>query len=97
MKTVLKLPLMVLGTAAYLGLSVLGSDGFTAFSSHPVLTALAAVTAALTVAAFFGGDNLSLGVREDRGNRRVLPVFFLIGLLAGYHVLIRFFREGVIV
>jgi protein-S-isoprenylcysteine O-methyltransferase Ste14 len=71
-KTVLKLTLMVLGTAAYLGLAVLGRGG------------LAVVTVALTAAAAFAGGNLSPGVREDRGNRWVLPAFFVIGLLAAY-------------
>src|SRR5262245_44068308 len=83
-KTALKLALMVLGTAAYLGLAVLGRGGLVAFFSQPALAALAVVTVALTVAAFFAGGNLSPGVREDRGNRWVLPVFFVIGLLAVY-------------
>jgi len=83
-RAVLKLALMVLGTAAYLALAVLGRGGFVAFFSQPALAALAAVTVALTVAAFFAGGNLSAGVREDRGNRWVLPVFFVIGLLAAY-------------
>jgi len=82
--TVLQLALMVLGTAAYLGLAVLGEGGFTAFFTQPALAVLAAVTVALTVAAFFAGGNLSPGVREDRGNRWVLPVFFVLGFLAAY-------------
>jgi len=81
-KTVLKLALMVLGTAAYLGLAVLGRGGFTAFFSQPALDVLAAVTVALTVVAFFAGGNVSPGVREDRANRWVLPAFFVVGLLA---------------
>src|SRR5262245_37436078 len=83
-KTVLRLALMALGTAAYLGLAVLGRGGFAAFFSQPALAALAAVTVALTVVAFFAGGSLSPGVREDRGNRWVLPVFFVLGLLAVY-------------
>jgi protein-S-isoprenylcysteine O-methyltransferase Ste14 len=34
--------------------------------------------------AFFAGGNISPGVREDRGNRWVLPVFGVIGLLGGW-------------
>src|SRR5262249_34270666 len=83
-KTVLKLTLMVLGTAAYLGLAVMGRGGLAEFFSHPPLAALAVVPVALTAAAAFAGSNLSPGVREDRGNRWVLPAFFVIGLLAAY-------------
>jgi hypothetical protein len=32
----------------------------------------------------FHGSNLSPGVREDRSNRWVLPVFFVLGLLDGF-------------
>jgi protein-S-isoprenylcysteine O-methyltransferase Ste14 len=83
-KPVLKLTGMVLGTAAYLGLAVLGRGGITDFFSHPALVALAVALFALTAAAFFAGGNLSPGVREDRGNRWVLPVFLVLGLLAAY-------------
>jgi len=83
-KSLVKLALMVLGTAAYLGLAVLGRGGFAPFFSRPALAALAAVTVALTAVAFFAGGNVSPGVREDRGNRWVLPAFFLIGLLSAY-------------
>src|SRR5262245_38378748 len=79
---VLKLVFMALGTAVYLGLAVMGRGGFAAFFSQPALTALAAVTIALTVVAYFAGGNLSPGLREDRSNRWVLPVFFLLGFLA---------------
>jgi protein-S-isoprenylcysteine O-methyltransferase Ste14 len=75
---------MVLGTAAYLGLAVLGRGGLAEFFSHPALIALAVVLFALTGAAFFAGGNLSPGVREDRSNRWVLPVFFILGLLDGF-------------
>jgi protein-S-isoprenylcysteine O-methyltransferase Ste14 len=83
-RSLLRLTLLVLGTAAYLGLAVLGRGGIAEFLSHPALIALAVVLFALTGAAFFAGGNLSPGVREDRGNRWVLPVFFVIGLLTGY-------------
>ena len=84
MKSILRLTLIVLSTAAYLGLAVLGRGGPTAFFAHPALIAIALVTLALTVVAFFAGGNLSSGVREDRGNRWVLVAFGLIGLLAAY-------------
>lgn len=74
----------VLGTVVYLGLAVLGWGGFGAFFAHPARTALAVITVALTVASLFSGGNLSAGEREDRGNRWVLPVFTVLGLLGAY-------------
>ncbi|CAN0628099.1 Isoprenylcysteine carboxyl methyltransferase [Burkholderia multivorans] len=74
----------IAATAAYLGLAILGSGGWAAFFSHPALTAVAAATLAMTVVAVFSRGNLSAGVREDRGNRWVIAVFGVIGLLAGY-------------
>ena len=84
MNTILKLALILLGSAAYVEIAVLGRGGLTAFFSDPVLAALAVVTLALTAVAAFAGGNLSSGVREDRGNRWVLPAFFVIGLLSAY-------------
>jgi protein-S-isoprenylcysteine O-methyltransferase Ste14 len=79
-----RLLLVVAGGAAYLGLAVWGRGGLTAFFSVPALTALAIVLAAQCGAAVFAGGNLSSGVREDRGNRWVIPVFSVIGLLAAF-------------
>ena len=76
--------LIVVGTAAYFGLAVLGWGGFAAFFSHPALIALAVATAVLAGASLFAGGSLSPGVREDRGNRWVLVAFALIGLLDAY-------------
>lgn len=76
--------LIVAGTAAYLGVAVLGWGGFSAFFSHRALVALAIALFALSGVALFAGGNLSPGVREDRGNRWVLVAFALIGLLGAY-------------
>ncbi len=84
MKSILRLTFIVVSTAAYFGLAVLGGGGPATFFSHPALIALALATLAMTVVAFFAGGNLSSGVREDRGNRWVLVAFGLIGLLAAY-------------
>jgi hypothetical protein len=75
---------MVLGTAAYAGLAILGWGGFSAFFSHGALVALVIVLFALSGVALFAGGNLSPGVREDRGNRWVIAVFALVGLLDAY-------------
>ncbi|HEV2186708.1 MAG TPA: isoprenylcysteine carboxylmethyltransferase family protein [Stellaceae bacterium] len=72
------------GTAAYLGLAVLGSGGVAAFFCRPAFIALTIVLVALAVAGVFAGGNLSAGVREDRGNRWVLIFFFGIGIALGY-------------
>ena len=71
-------------TFAYLGLAVLGWGGFAAFFSHPALIALSITLFVISGAALFTAGNLSSGEREDRGNRWVLVVFALIGLLAAY-------------
>ena len=70
--SMLRATLILLGTAACLGLAVLGWGSFTAFFSHPALVALAIILFALSGVAFFASGNLSPGVREDRGNRWVI-------------------------
>jgi protein-S-isoprenylcysteine O-methyltransferase Ste14 len=79
-----RLAMIFVSTAGYLGLAVLGSGGFSAFSAHTALIVLAVVTFALSGAAFFAGGNLSSGEREDRANRWVIAVFGVIGLLLAY-------------
>ncbi len=74
----------LLGSALYLALAVLGAGGVDGFLSHPPLAALVIVLLALTVAALFAGGSLSPGMREDRGNRWVIPVFGVMLLLAGF-------------
>ena len=81
---ILRLTLTVVGTAAYLGLAILGRGGFAAFFFHPALIALAIALFAISSAALFSDGNLSAGEREDRANRWVIVAFALIGLLAAY-------------
>jgi protein-S-isoprenylcysteine O-methyltransferase Ste14 len=75
--------LTIVGSAAYLGLAILGWGGL-AFFSQPALVALTVVLFVMAIAALFAGGNLSTGVREDRSNRWVLIAFSVLGLLAGY-------------
>ena len=75
---------LAVGLAAYLGLAIAGLGGFAAFFSHPPLQLLVLVLAALGVASFFAGGNLSPGEREDRSNRWVIPVLGVLSLLLGY-------------
>jgi protein-S-isoprenylcysteine O-methyltransferase Ste14 len=82
--TTVRVTLIVVGTAAYLGLAVLGWAGLGAFFSHPARIALAVALFLLAGASLFAGGNLSPGSREDRGNRWVILAFTLIGLLDAY-------------
>ena len=54
-----RLTLIIGGTAAYLGLAILGWGGFAAFFSHPPFIALAIVLLALSGVALFSEGNLS--------------------------------------
>ena len=81
---IIRIFLLVAGTAGYLGLAVLGWGGFAAFFSHPALTAVVVIQSALALAAFFAGGNLSRGVKEDRGNRWVLAAIIVPSLLQAY-------------
>ena len=76
-----KLVLIVLSTAAYLALAIVGWGGLAAFFSLPARIALTAVVFVLAIASCFVGGNLSSGTREDRGNRWVLAAFAVIGVL----------------
>jgi protein-S-isoprenylcysteine O-methyltransferase Ste14 len=76
--------LVVVGAAAYLYLAVLGLGGFAAFFSHSALIALAVALFALSGVALLAGGNLSPGLCEDRGNRWVIAVFAMIGLVDAY-------------
>ena len=82
--TIVRVILVFAGTAAYLGLAILGWGGWTAFFSHPARVALAVALVVLAGVSLFAGGNLSPGVREDRGNRWVIAALVLLGLLAAY-------------
>jgi protein-S-isoprenylcysteine O-methyltransferase Ste14 len=75
---------VVVGAVGYLGLAVLGWGGPTEFFAHPARSVLAILFVAMTGIAFFAGGNLSTGVREDRGNRWVIPALVVLGLLDAY-------------
>jgi len=81
---IVRLTLIIVGTAVSFGLAVLGWGGLAAFFSHSALIALAIALSVLAGASLFAGGNLSPGVREDRGNRWVIVILGLIGLLNAY-------------
>ena len=72
------------GVSGYVALAVLGWGGFGPFFSHPARVALVVVTYLLTAAAIASPGNLSTGEREDRGNRWVIGVLGLLGLLHAF-------------
>jgi hypothetical protein len=61
--TTIRFALIVVGTAAYFSLAVLGWGGPSAFFSHPALIALAVAVFVMAGVSFFAGGNLSAGVR----------------------------------
>src|SRR5262249_37714958 len=80
--TSIRVTLVLAGTAAYLGLAMLGEGGWTAFVAHPALIALAVILFVLAGVSLVAGGNLRRGLREDRGNRWVIGALALLGLLA---------------
>lgn len=76
--------LVLVSTAVYLGLAVLGWGGVAVFFAHPARIALAVEVVVLAGASLLTEGNLSPGVREDRGNRWVIVAFTVIGLLDAY-------------
>ncbi len=76
--------LVIVGSAAYYSLGILGWGGFAPFFAHPALVALTIVGVALAVVSFCAGGSLSPGVREDRSNRWVIAAFGVLGLINGY-------------
>ncbi len=72
---------LAVGTGGYLVLAVLLRGGPAAFLAHPPLIGLAVALVAMGVASAFAGGSLSPGIREDRANRWVLPVFAVLGVL----------------
>lgn len=84
MKVTARLALVIVSSAIYLGLAVIGLGGLAAFLSHAALIALVAVFFILSIAAVFAGGNISPGLREDRGNRWVVVAVVVIGLVSAY-------------
>jgi len=75
--------LVVVSSAVYFGLAIWGWGGLS-FFSNPARLAIAIVAFAMALVAMFAGGNVNPGVREDRGNRWVLVVFTVVGLVDGF-------------
>ena len=82
--TMVRVALVLIGTAVYVGLAILGWGGWTAFFAHPARVALAVVLFVLSGVSLVAGGNLRPGLREDRSNRWVIVALVLLGLLAAY-------------
>ena len=75
-------PLLVFNVISgiiFLCCAVAAEGGYTAFFGDPALVAFFLITAALLAAASVSQGNIRSGLREDRGNRWVLPLFFVFG------------------
>ncbi len=75
---------VAMSIGVFLTLAIIGAGGLATYFTNSARTALVVVTIALGVASLFVGGNLSSGLREDRGNRWVIPAFLVIGLLGAY-------------
>src|SRR5215467_15848250 len=64
--TIVRVTLVLLGTAVYLGLAILGWGGWTAFFAHPARIALAVVLFVLAGVSLVAGGNLSRGLQIGR-------------------------------
>ncbi len=84
MKMTARAVLISAGSAGYLALAIWGWGGFTPFFSHRALIALVVALSAMTAVSVFAGGSLSAGIREDRGNRWVIPALSVLGLINGY-------------
>jgi protein-S-isoprenylcysteine O-methyltransferase Ste14 len=82
--TIVRVTLVIVGTAVYVGLAILGWGGWTASFSHPARVALVVALSVLAGVSLCAGGNLSPGLREDRGNRWVLLPLTVLGLLNAY-------------
>jgi protein-S-isoprenylcysteine O-methyltransferase Ste14 len=76
--------MIVLATAGYAGLAILGGGGAGVFFSEPARSVMLVVLFASCVAALFTDAGMRTGVREDRRNRWVLGAFAVAGLLSGW-------------
>ena len=84
MKALYKVPAVLLGMGAYLGLAALGEGGWSPLFVDPALLALMIEFVLMSLVALFVGGNLSTGVQEDRGNRWVLFTLIALGFLLAW-------------
>jgi len=79
-----KLMMIVVTTALYAALTILGYGNFSGFFSEPARTATLVVLFAASGFALFTDAGIRTGVREDRANRWVLAAFGVLGIFSAY-------------
>lgn len=84
MKPIARIVLLFVSAGLFFGLAIAGFGGPVAFFSDPAMTALTGVFIVLYVVSYFAGGSVSPGVREDRGNRWVIWVLIIVGLVDAY-------------
>ena len=84
MKPIARIVLLFLSAGLFFGLAIAGFGGVVAFFSDPAMTALTGVFIVLYVVSYFAGGSVSPGVREDRGNRWVIWLLIIVGLVDAY-------------
>jgi len=83
-KPIARIVLLFLSAGLFFGLAIAGFGGVVAFFSDPAMTALTGVFIVLYVVSYFAGGSVSPGVREDRGNRWVIWLLIIVGLVDAY-------------
>jgi len=76
--------LTFVSVSLFVGLSVLAWGGFGPFLAHPPFVAFVAVSYVAALVGSLSSASISTGEREDKGNRWVLAVLGVLGLLAAY-------------
>lgn len=84
MNPIARAALILIGTAAWLGLAIAGWGGVDGFFASPPRLGLVVALAVTAIVSLFVGGSLSTGEREDRSNRWVLWVFSVLGLALGF-------------
>ncbi len=84
MKPAVRILFLFLSAGSFFGLAIAGFGGIVAFFSDPAMTALTGVFIVLYVVSYFAGGSVSPGVREDRGNRWVIWILVIAGLVDAY-------------
>jgi protein-S-isoprenylcysteine O-methyltransferase Ste14 len=74
----------IVSALVWLAIAAFGAGGIGVFLARPQFLILALITLALVLAALSTEAGIRTGVREDRGNRWVLVVFGVVGLLDGF-------------
>lgn len=76
--------IVILSSALWYGLAVIGEGGLTAFFAHPARTALVIIGLILAGVGMLSEAGLRTGEREDRSNRWIFAPLLILTLLSGW-------------